>query len=126
MIFLETSFLIALYVKKDKHHRKAIEIEKKIRNKQKIINKMVIYEVLTVLRKKKVSSVDVKKCYNNLINLIVLDDSHYHTQALIDSLNNELGFFDNLHHVLMIENEISEIASFDNDFDYFDDIKRVF
>lgn len=126
MIFLETSFLIALYVKKDKHHKKSVEIEKKIRDKQKIISKMVIYEVLTVLKKKNISSGDVKKYYNNLINLIVLDDSHYHTKALVDSLNNELGFFDNLHHVLMIENDILEIASFDSDFDCFDDIKRVY
>jgi len=125
MIFLETSFLIALYVKKDKHHEKAVQIEKNIRNKQKIINKMVLFEVLTVLRKKKLSDENVKKYYNNLINLIILDDAPYHFQAISACLKNKLGFFDNLHHITMKENGIKEIATFDEGFNIFKDITKI-
>jgi predicted nucleic acid-binding protein len=48
MIFLETSFLIAFYVKNDYHHKKAMKIWKHIADKKKIINKMTMYEFLTV------------------------------------------------------------------------------
>ncbi|MGL6298733.1 MAG: type II toxin-antitoxin system VapC family toxin [Methanobacteriaceae archaeon] len=125
MIFLETSFLIGLYVKKDKHHKKAVEIEEKIRDEKKIINKMIIYEVLTVLRKKNVKTEDIKKYYNNLISLVVLDDTPYHNKALENCLNNQVGFFDNLHYIHMQNKGINKIASFDKDFDIFDDITRI-
>ncbi len=126
MIFLETSFLIGFYVKKDKHNKKAIEIWKNIEDKEKIINKMTLYEFLTVLRKKNIKDEDVKKYYNELLNnLIILEDLQNHNKAVENCLNNELGFFDNLHRLTMIENEIEEIASFDAGFDIFDDIKRI-
>ncbi|MGL4670491.1 MAG: type II toxin-antitoxin system VapC family toxin [Methanobacteriaceae archaeon] len=125
MIFLETSFLIGLYVKKDKHHKQAIEIAKEIREEKKIINKMVIYEVLTVLRKKNVKTEDIKKYYNNLISLVVLDDTQYHQKALEYCLNNQVGFFDNLHYIHMKNKGINKIASFDKYFDIFEDINRI-
>jgi predicted nucleic acid-binding protein len=125
MIFLETSFLIALYIKKDKYHDKAVQIERKTRYKQKIINKTVIYEVLTALRKMKLEDEEVKKYYNNLISLIILDESPYQIEALSACLNNKVGYYDNLHHLTMTNNGIKEIASFDPDFDAFDDIERI-
>jgi predicted nucleic acid-binding protein len=126
MIFLETSFLIGFYVKKDKHYKKAIEIWENIHNKKKIINKMVLYEFLTVLRKKNLKSHDVKKYYNEILNnIIILEDFENHSKAVENCLNNELGFFDNLHYITMLENGIKEMASFDKGFDIFNDIKRV-
>ena len=127
MIFLETSFLIAFYLKKDVHNKKAVEIEKSLGNRKKIINKMTLCEFLTVLRKKNLKTNHVKKYYNEILgNVIILDDSQYHNQAIENCLNNETGFFDNLHHITMAENGIKEIASFDNHFDTFKDIKRIY
>lgn len=127
MIFLETSFLIGFYLKKDKHNKKAVEIEKSLGNRKKIINKMTLCEFLTVLRKKHVQTKDVRKYYNEILtNVIILDDSEYHNKAIENCLNNEIGFFDNLHHITMVENGIKEIASFDDDFDTFNDIKRIY
>ena len=127
MIFLETSFLIAFYLKKDVHNKKAVEIEKSLGNRKKIINKTTLCEFLTVLRKKNLKTNHVKKYYNEILsNVIILDDSEYHNQAIENCLNNEIGFFDNLHHITMVENGIKEIASFDNDFDTFKDIKRIY
>jgi predicted nucleic acid-binding protein len=126
MIFLETSFLIAFYVKKDKHHENSMRIWKAIKNEEKIINKMTLYEFLTVLRKKNIKDIDVKRYYNEIINnLIILEDLELHQKALEICLNNPLGFFDNLHRLSMLENEIMRIASFDTGYDIFEDIERI-
>ena len=126
MIFLETSFLIGFYVKNDKHHKNAIKIWENINDEKKIINKMTLYEFLTVLRKKNIKDMDVKKYYNEIINnLIILEDQELHQQALETCLNNSLGFFDNLHRITMLENKITIIASFDTGYDIFEDIERI-
>ncbi|KZX16096.1 hypothetical protein MBCUT_10730 [Methanobrevibacter cuticularis] len=53
-------------------------------------------------------------------------DKEYYNQALNHTLHeNNIGFFDNLTHVFMVDTGIEEIASFDEDFDIFDDIKRI-
>lgn len=127
MIFLETSFLIGFYLKKDKHNKRAVEIERSLGDKKRIINKITLCEFLTVLRKKNVKTNDVKKYYNEILNnVIILDDSEYHDKAIESCLNNEIGFFDNLHHITMVENGIKEMASFEDDFNTFDDIKRLY
>lgn len=125
MIFLEASFLVSYYIKKDKYHKKAIKIMDKIDETDIVISKMVIFEVMTVLRKIKQSNEVVKEIYNNLFNMFIIEDTLYYNQALEDCLNNEIGFFNNLYHILMINNGIKEIGSFDKDFDYFNDIKRL-
>jgi predicted nucleic acid-binding protein len=92
MIFLEAIFLVSYYVEKDKHHRKAEEIVNRYNHEDKVISKMVIFEVLTVLRKLNQTDDEVKKAYNNLINMIIIDDTLSYNQALSDCLINNIGF----------------------------------
>jgi predicted nucleic acid-binding protein len=130
MIFLETSFIINLNVQKVQNHERAKKINNIIKNKKKIISEMVIYETLTVLRKLKQNDDTIKGVYDSLINsedIEVLEDIIYYEPALEDTIiNNTIGFFDNLSHIVMINNDIKEIASFDPDFDIFSDIKRIY
>jgi predicted nucleic acid-binding protein len=103
-----------------------MKIWKHIADKKKIINKMTLYEFLTVLRKKNVKNDSVKKHYNEILNnLIILEDLQNHNKAVEKCLNNELGFFDNLHHLTMVEHGIKVMASFDMGYDIFEDIKRI-
>ena len=126
MIFFDASFLIAFYLKNDKYNKKAIKVWEKNKNKEKIINKTTLYEFLTVLKNKNIKKANVKKYYNEIINnTIILEDEQLHNKTVEACLNNELSFFDNLHHLTMVENGIKEIASFDPAFDMFDDIKRI-
>lgn len=130
MIFLETSYLINLNVAKSKFHEKAKEIELKIENKPKAISEMVVYETLTVLRKLNQNETIIKKVYNNITDskdITVFEDVLYYEKALDYTLNkNNIGFFDNLSYIVMQNNNIKTIASFDSDFDIFTDIKREF
>jgi len=125
MIFLETSFLIALFIEKDKYNERAMEIIKNIEDNQVIISEMIIYETLTVLRKKNQDNKQVTNVYNKLKEMNAYEDIIYYKQALDYTLINNIGFFDNLSYVVMKNNDINTIASFDSDFDIFEDIKRI-
>ena len=127
MIFLETSFLVGFFLKKDEHHKRALEMMETMKNKEKIISEMVIYETLTVLRKAKQNNEQVARAYKSLTKLDVLEDKIYYNDSLNYTLHkNSIGFFDNLTYVVMKNNEIKSIASFDPDFDIFKDIERIF
>jgi len=129
MIFLETSFIINFHVEKIQNHQKAKEIYGSIEKKPKCINEMTIYETLTVLRKLKQTDEHIREVYNELTtskDITILEDLHLYEKALDYTLNhNQIGFFDNLSYIVMKENDIKIIASFDPDFDLFEDIKRI-
>jgi len=125
MIFLETSFLIALFLEKDEYHGRALEIIENIEDSQVIISEMVIYETLTVLRKKKQDNKQVVNVYNKLKEMNVYEDVIYYEQALKQTLINDIGFFDNLSYMVMLNNDIKQIASFDSDFDNKKGIIRI-
>lgn len=129
MIFLETSFLVNLHVSNVQNHKRAKEIYAKIETKPKAISEMVVYETLTVLRKLKQNDTVIKRAYNNLANskdIAVFEDILYYEQALDNTLNkNSIGFFDNLSYMVMKNNDIKTIASFDSDFDIYKNIKRI-
>ncbi|KZX10137.1 type II toxin-antitoxin system VapC family toxin [Methanobrevibacter curvatus] len=128
MIFLETSYLINLNVPKLQNHWRAKEIWGEIKDKEKIISKMIVYETITVLRKLKQDTKTVNKVYKLLVDgkIKVLEDVLYYEQALDYALNkNTIGFFDNLSYIVMQNNDIEQIASFDEDFDIFNKIKRI-
>jgi len=129
MIFLETSFIVNYHVSKIINHDKAKKIYERIGNKEKFISEMVIYETLTVLRKLKQDDNKIKEVHDFLVNsedIKVLEDIIYYEQALDYTLNkNNIGFFDNLSYLVMKNNDIKTIASFDLDFDTYQDIKRI-
>jgi predicted nucleic acid-binding protein len=130
MIFLETSYLINYFVPKAENYKKANEIFETIENEQKAISEMVVYETLTVLLKLKQNDKMIKKAHNSIANsddINVFEDVLYYEKALDYTLNkNKIGFFDNLSYMVMKNNGIKEIASFDEDFDIFKDIKRIY
>jgi predicted nucleic acid-binding protein len=129
MIFLETSFIVSFYVEKIQNHGKAKEIYESIEKKPKCISEMTIYETLTVLKKLKQTDEDIRDVYNELTtskDVTVFEDVHLYEKALNYTLNhNKIGFFDNLSYIVMKENNIKTIASYDPDFDIFEDIERI-
>ena len=91
MYFLDTTFLVGLFVSNDQWHPQAIEVYKKIKNGRLIISKLVIAEMVTVLKNK----------------------------------IPQISFFDAMYVHIMVEMNISEIASFDSDFDRVNGIVRL-
>lgn len=129
MIFLDTSYLISLISNEHCNHQRAKEIYQEIENKEKIISKLVITEVITVLDKKlKVSKEVLKHTYSYLNeDFNVIDDYIFFDMTMKRVLKEKnLGFFDCMY-ITIIENlEIEEITSFDKDFDNIEKIQRIY
>lgn len=51
MIFLDSSYLIALIIDKDTHHKKSKTLKPVLSNEIKVINNTVLVEVLNSLKK---------------------------------------------------------------------------
>lgn len=52
MIFLDTSFLVSLFVEKEENNKKATKIAINIKDEEKIISKLIIAETITILKKR--------------------------------------------------------------------------
>jgi predicted nucleic acid-binding protein len=128
MIFLDASYLISLIFDGHDKHEKAKQLYEEMDNKEKIISKLVIAEVITVLDKKlKVNKELIKYAYNYLNeDFNIIDDYVFFDSAMEEVLKTEhLGFFDCIYITIMKKLEIEELATFDRDFNKIEGIKVV-
>lgn len=127
MYFLDTSFLVGLFVTNDQWHSQAIEIYQKIKNKKLIISKLVIAETITIL-KNKLKTREIREIYNNISRLFyVIEDSNSFDGAMNEFVkyDSQISFFDSMYIFIMKEEHIDKIVSFDSDFDRVDGIIRI-
>ena len=133
MIFLDANFFINFYVETNDNHKRAKEIMKLIKNKEKIISKLVIMEVITVLNiRLKQDSELISKVYKELNQdyKILIDNDFYDKgfNILVKELNennDRVPLFDCVYMALMRKLGIKEIVSFDEHFDNKEEIIRV-
>lgn len=118
MIFVDTSFLIALLIKTDQFHEKALEISQTI-NERKVINNTVLNETLNAFTGKggKVG----KELYNVILEMF---DIQYLTPADYDDAidlylhyDSSINYSDCTILSTMFQNDIDQILSFDTDFE---------
>lgn len=118
MIFIDTSFLIALLISSDKFHEKALRISQTI-NERKVINNTVLNETLNAFTGKG------GKLGNDLYNVILeMFDIQYLThddyKEVIDlylHYDSAINYSDCTILSTMFQNNISQILSFDSDFE---------
>ena len=130
MIFLDANFFINLYIETNENHERAKEINDKIAEKEKIISRLVLAEVITVLNMKiKASNEQIKNIYKQLDNNFdIIEDHYFHDKALEKLLKydeKDLSLFDCVYMALMEELGIKEIATFDSHFDNKEEITRI-
>ena len=133
MIFLDANYLINLHVRTNENHERAKEIYDLIKNKEKVISKLVIMEVTTVLNSKMKQDHElISEVYKELNEeyTIIIDNDFYNKgfNLMINELtknNNRIPLFDCVYMVLMKELGIKEIVSFDEHFDNKQDIIRM-
>ena len=127
MYFLDTSFIVALFVTNDRWHSQAIKIYQKIKNEKLIISKLVIAETITVL-KNKLKTKDIREIYNNISRLFdVIEDSNLFDGAMNEFVkyDSQISFFDSMYVFIIKEEQIEKLVSFDSDFDRVDGIIRI-
>ncbi|KZX11484.1 type II toxin-antitoxin system VapC family toxin [Methanobrevibacter filiformis] len=127
MIFLDASFLIAIFVENDQWHQDAVKLLPKISKKKKFISKLVIAETITNLTHN-LRAKEIREIYNNIIeNFTIIDESDFYNEAMKVFIHYDakLSFFDSMYIKIMELNGISEIASFDKHFDNKNHVVRL-
>jgi len=127
MIFLDASFLIAIFVKNDEWHEQALKVLPNITNKEKIISKLVIAETITHLTLN-LDAKSIREIYNNILeNFTVIEDNELYDEAMKTFIKYDakLSFFDSMYIKIMEIKGIYEIASFDKHFDNKENVIRV-
>ena len=82
MYFLDTTFIVGLFVSNDQWHTQSLKVYEKIKNKKLVISKLVIAEVITIL-KNKLETKDIYEIYMNLSKIfIVLEDNLHYDEAM--------------------------------------------
>jgi len=128
LIFLDTSFIVALVNNSDDRHNKAVKLASKIQNEEKIVSNIVIIEVLNILRKFKDGKLN-KEVFRIIKDnfQIYLEDMGVYDDALNIQLRykGKLGFSDSIMITIMKRMNIVKIASYDRHFDGKEGIVRI-
>lgn len=118
MIFVDTTFLIALLIKTDSHHETALKMSDSI-HERKVINNTVLNETLNSFTGKggKVGK-ELFRVINEMFDIKYLADSDY--EAAIDiylNYDSAINYSDCTILTTMFQNGISKIVTFDSDFE---------
>lgn len=127
MIFLDTTFVVALFVSNDDWHESAVRVYDEIRNEKLVISNLVIAETVTIL-KNKLKTKDIMEIYRNIPNFFhVVDDNSLYGEAMNEFVkyDSTISFFDAMYVAVMKKEDIIKIASFDSDFDNVDNLVRL-
>ena len=128
MIFIDSSFLTAYFNENDQWHKKSLRVAKSIKNREKVISNLIISETVT-----NIGSLLGGKAgnivYNHLIKnyTLIYDNKNRSNNAMKIYLKYDgvLSLADSLSIQIMKEQSITEIASFDSDFDKVNGILRL-
>ena len=127
MYFLDTTFIVALFVSNDQWHSQAVDVYGRIKSQELAISKLVIAEVVTIL-KNKLETKDISEIYRNLSQIFtVFDDSLSYDEAMdiFIKYDSTISFFDAMYVAISKKEGINEIVSFDSDFDKIDGVVRI-
>ena len=133
MIFLDTSFLFAFFIHRDKYHQNAIALMKDIKNRKygiAYISNLVFGEIMTLLRARGTKTEKIKEIGGTLINAeefeFIHSSQYIFNRAWERFLKYEkISFTDCTIIETMILAGIDNIASFDKDFDFSNEIRRI-
>lgn len=127
MYFLDTTFIVALFVSNDDWHPNAVKVYEIIKNAKLVTSKLVIAETITVL-KNKLETKEILEIYRNLPNFFrIIEDADFYDDAMGEFVkyDSTISFFDAMYVALMKKEGIGEIVSFDSDFDRIENIVRI-
>lgn len=126
-VFLDTSFIVGLFVGNDTWHENAEKLYYKYEKEDMYISKLVIAEAITLM-KLHLDAKEIREIYYNLpYYFTIVDDSTYYDEAMetFVKYDGKIAFFDAMFITIMKNNQIYEIISFDSDFDN-KEVVRIF
>ncbi len=115
MIFLDSTYLIGIILKKDTYSTKALKLKPLLKDEKKLINSTVFNEVL--------NSLTISNSNYN-IDFLTHDD-YADAVTAFKYYNHSVNFSDCTIVHSMIKNNVDTIVSFDSDFDKIKGIHRI-
>ena len=129
MIFIDSSFFIALILENDQWHDKALKLLPKMEKSQKMVSNLIIVEAVTIVgsRAKGKAGKMIYDTIKDNCKIIDSDLSDY-DNAIYTFLHYDgtLSLTDSVTLEIMKTFNISEIVSFDSDFDKINGINRIY
>ena len=133
MLFVDSSYLIGLFIKNDGHHEKAEELKININHDNILINNVVFSEVMNSFKIRK-NKANYTKNIDGLFNFFINNtELHYLTKEdyvesyeLFKYYNQSINYSDCTILYTMQKYKINKIVSFDSDFDKINAINRIF
>jgi predicted nucleic acid-binding protein len=126
-IFIDSSYIIGLFVQNDNWHENAKRIIDELDNKERIICTSVLNESITLINKK-LGVEASKKAYTEIFNNFIIIQENiplYNAAMKILIQYHKLSLTDSIIIEIMKKHKITEIVSFDKDFDKIKGIKRI-
>lgn len=129
MILVDSNYMISLMNDKDKNHKRAKELSSRVNNEQKIMPILMLSEAVTSIGSRKKGKI-AKLLYDTLTDNFEI---YYPNPNAIDAAmkcvlkyDGTISLADCLAILLMKKRGITEIFSFDDDFDKIEGIVRVY
>ncbi|MGC9114351.1 MAG: type II toxin-antitoxin system VapC family toxin [Candidatus Micrarchaeia archaeon] len=130
--FIDTSFFIAVYREGDENHARATELMaqvKKYANELITTTDHVVDETVTFIARregnKRGSTIAKTMLATKELKVLQPSQKQLLEAAELMEKSGRVSFCDALTVVLMKANKIKQIYSFDSDFDFIDDVKRI-
>ncbi|MEA1943927.1 MAG: PIN domain-containing protein [Euryarchaeota archaeon] len=128
MIFVDSSYYIAIADIKDQWHEKALKLSEYVENNRSVISSFIISEVMTEIGRRSGGKV-AYNLYNYFIDnckIVYIDrDMLVESMEIFLKYDGTLSLADAASIAIMNNMKISEIVSFDSDFDRVNFINRI-
>lgn len=130
MIYLDTTFIVSLFINTEVHHQKSVKIWNDNRNEEKIISNVILSETITLLKiKLKENTKAIIEIFESIIDTckIIYEDKQLTMKSfkVFVKYDSTISLADALSVAIMQKLKIIEIASWDSDFNKIEGIIRL-
>ncbi len=128
MIFVDSSYYIAIADTKDQWYEKALELSEYIENNINVVSSFIISEIVTEIGRRSGGKVayNLYNYFKDNCEIIYIDrDLLVESMGIFLKYDGALSLADAASIAVMDNMKISEIVSFDSDFDKVDFINRI-
>jgi predicted nucleic acid-binding protein len=129
MIFVDSSYYIAIADTKDQWHKKSLELSEYVENSISVVSSFIISEVVTEIGRRSGGKVayNLYNYFTDNCKIIYIDrDLLSESMKIVLKYDGTLSLADAASVTIMDTMKISEIISFDSDFDKVDFINRIY
>ncbi len=128
MIFVDSSYYIAIADTKDQWHKKSLELSEYIENSISVVSSFIISEVVTEIGRRSGGKVayNLYNYFTDNCKIIYIDrDLLSESMEIVLKYDGTLSLADAASVTIMDNMKIGEIISFDSDFDKVNFINRI-